>query len=427
MIGATIILTLIITALATMILLTRQYDIYQEIANRAQFRDAERFAENLRPVSPGLQKRSGTVSCSGQQCNEYSMIIRNHGIGMQLARIYVNSTRAPGCLSPCILDQADNPAPYKFQASDRFILSAEVRNVTFWLPGNASPGANVTLLEDIFGANTVSMITTRGRTFAFQWPIPPLGPAASPGFGGQGATGLYIGPLVITFQKELVAWTRNGSGLVQVPIYGDNGYWVMPPPPLVLYIKVQTDVSTPNDVYLTSQSVLELAKFDSPGNVFNFFIVAPINLNLCNSFASQDPEIVCNPAYGYYAGGNNGDPNNLVAYAACNQPPASYNTAGCAAATPPVGPRYMIPKPTPLQLLNNERGNPVIIAFSARTASGSMPQTGGGGFTPGSSVTSFLGMTYVYNDGGPTGPYVYAVTFPFIAMCVQNPPNRCNG
>jgi len=396
-----------------MILITQQFDSYQVAVNKMQQADSDRFAENVRVLNFTTNDCEG-----GPSLNCYTLSITNLGIGTQIARFYINSTQSPGCTTPCILDPATDATSLRFRAADRHINPGESRNITMWLPSSIElptwcfiRGTNST-----YGCNSVTFVTTRGRVFSFQWPFPPLGPPAGFIAGGQGGTGIYIGPLVITFQKVLIAYTTNSSGKIQTPIGGTNGWWAIPPPPLVIYIKIQTDVGTPNDVYLTAQSVFELAQFNSPGNVFSFFVIAPITLDLCSKFAANDPEIMCDPAYGYYSGGNAGSPNNIVAYQSCNQPPASYNSANCPQQ------RYLIPRPTPEQLLNNQRGNPVLVAFSAKTASGSQPQPGTGGFSPGTSATSFLGLTYVYNDG--TGGYIYAVTLPFIAVCINNPPGN---
>jgi len=418
MIGGIIFLMLLLTALAAMILVNQQYDAYQTTANAMQQRDNERFAENLKAVPPAIfEGNPFSVTCAGGgNCNTYTMTIANLNIGLQIARIYIkNASATVGCTNLCVLDPAASAAPNAFLASDRYVNPGELHNVTFWLP------ENIILPREEggkkFGLNSIWIATMRGRVFSFQWPLPPPGPAGGIAAGGPGGTGLYIGPLVITFQKALIAYTTNSSGKINVPQGGINGYWAIPSPELVIYIKIQTDIGTPNDVYLTAQSVLELAQFNSPGNVFSFFIVAPITPLLCAAFATGDQppvgkgDIVCDPAFGYYSGGNNGDPNNLVAYQSCSQVPYS----SCSN-------RYLIPRPNPQQLLNGERGTPVIVAFSANTASGDNPQTGVGGFNPGTAATSYLGLTYIYNDG--IGDYTYAVTLPFIAVCINNPPSN---
>lgn len=437
MIGGIIVLTLFLTALTAMVVLSEQFDSYQQAIAVMKQADMNRFSENLRAVPPGLVRYANNprtvpgTPCAGG-CNMYTMIINDFAsnssldIGVQIARIYINSSglySQSGCISPCILEPSSTPSPSTFNASQRFINPGEFQhNVTLWLPSSITL-PNTDLSGNPSNAlNTITMITTRGRQFSFQWPIPPIGaPYGSLG-GGGGGTGIYIGPLVIVFQKQLITYTRhsecNPTCTLNDPIGGTNGYWVLPPSPgsnpSIIYVKIQTDRGTPDDVYLTAQSVLELTQFNSPGNVQALFIVAPINLSLCDQFHQKDPTIICNPSYGYYYGGNTGDPGtagapNLVPYSACSTLPYQYCPN-----------RYMIPRPTAQQLLDNERGNPVVVAFAAGDASTNAPATGLGGFSNGQFATSFLGLSYVYDDQIGLGDYTYAVTLPFIAVCYDD-------
>jgi hypothetical protein len=426
MIGGLIVLGLILSALAAMVLVSREYDSHQTIINTMQQRDIERFSENLRPAAPGLAPGDKfSFSCAGSQtCNNYTLSLTNLGIGLQIARIYVNSSESGGCTNLCTLDPTLNPTPFGFRAADRFINQGESHNVTLWFPGNTG-GQNIILPSEHYGVNTITIVTTRGRIFTFQWPIPPLGPPGGLTGGGPGGTGIYIGPLVITFNKTLVAYTTDSSGNVNYPIGGTNGVWSIPASgKKIIYIQIQTDVGIQHDVYLTAQSVFELAQYGAggSGNVAAFYIIAPITTSLCGSFQNVDDEVICDPAYGYYDNdnGNRGDPTQLVEYASCPVPPGQYNSATCTGPPYNVGPRYMIPKPNPSQLLNGERGTPVVVAFAADRSSGDNQPAGVGGFTAGTLATSFLGITYVYDDG--SGPYTYAVTLPFIVLCMSNSP-----
>jgi hypothetical protein len=429
MIGGVIVLSLFITAFVAMILVTQYYDSYQQTVNKMKQIDLNRFSENLRGIR--LVKHSGTVSCTGTtgECNKYTMTISDLtvngsvNVGFQIARVYVNTTQPAqptGCATTCILNPSrtsDLPAQYTFDGYASYVNPGEFQhNVTLWLP------SSITLPESTSAMNTITIVTTRGRQFSFPWPPLPSPPPAAGGGGAAGGTGLYIGPLVITFQKELIAYSTE-AGEVEVPIRGDNGGWVIGTPPLIMYIKIQTDVGTPNNVYITAQSVLELSRFDLPGNVFSFFIVAPITVSFCQTFKAQDPTIVCDPSYGYYDGGNNGDPNvpDLVPYLPCSSTP--YRSCPN---------RYMIPRPTTEQQQAGGRGDPVIVAFAATSVcsggnstvacfdNGWGPQIGQSLFKPGHFVTSFLGLTYVYNDNTGIGDYTYAVTLPFMAMCIED-------
>jgi hypothetical protein len=427
MIAGIIVLSLFLTALVAMILLNQEYDSYQGTVNTMKQADLNTFSENLRAVPPGLVK-GNSVECNGGNCTAYTLIITSlvtnasANPGMQIARIYVNSTYSPGCVAPCILSPSASAAPYTFQSSQRYVNPGEPRHsITLWFPDNITLPSSVNG-EPAYGANTVTITTTRGRQFSFNWPLPPPGLPAGIS-GGEGGTGLYIGPLVITFNKTLLTYSTRANQ-VSLPIGGTDGGWVLPPPPFVIYIKIQTDVGVQSDVYLTAQSVLELAGFDTPGNIVPFFIVAPISVDFClNQFQAQDPSIKCDSSYGYYQTGNNGDPGHLQSYndtiqygKACKQLP--YNSQSCPN-------RYMIPRPTTHQLLSHSRGNPVVVAFAAGTVSGTKPPTGQSQLTPGSYVTSYLGLTYVFNELDGKGDYTFAVTLPFMAMCIDNAPKMC--
>jgi hypothetical protein len=430
MIGGIIVLSLFLTALVAMILLNQEYDSYQGTVSTMKQADLNTFSESLRAVPPGLVKGNSTVGCNEGNCTAYTLMIASlvtnasANPGVQIARIYVNSTYAPGCVDPCILNPSTSPAPYTFEASQRYVNPGEPRHsITLWFPDNITLPSSVSG-EPAYGANTVTITTTRGRQFSFDWPLPPPGLAAG-GAGGEGGTGIYIGPLVITFQKDLITYSTQVNQTT-LPIGGTNGGWILHTPPLIIYVKIQTDVGTPSDVYLTSQSVIELAKFDSPGEIYSWFIVAPISLRYCELFHNQDPTIICDSSYGYYnntAAGNNGAPNKptpskpigLKSYndtSPDGKPCIPYNSVTCPN-------RYKIPRPTTQQLLRHERGNPVIVAFAAGGAGSNSPQTGGGGYQ-GKFVTSYLGLTYVYNDQSGKGDYTYAVTLPFMAMCMAD-------
>jgi hypothetical protein len=421
MIAGVIVLSLFITAFVAMILVNQEYDSYQGTVDTMKQADIDSFSENLRTVPPGLVKGS-SIDCGSGNCTSYTLLITSlvtnssENPGVQIARIYVNSTYSPGCVDLCILSPSASGTPYAFQASQRYVNPGEpMHKITLWFP------ENITLPANGYGLNTITLTTTRGRQFSFNWPLPPPGQGAGLA-GGEGGTGLYIGPLVITFQKELLTYSTQANQTA-LPIGGTNGGWVIPPPPFIIYVKIETDVGTPSDVYLTGQSVLELARFDSPGNVLPFFIVAPISLGFCSHFHDQDPSIICDPSYGYYETGTTGDATHLQSYndttqygKACQSLP--YNSISCPN-------RYKIPRPTTQQLLSHSRGNPVVVAFAARTASGNTPWIGQSQLKAGTYVTSYLGLTYVYNDQSGKGDYTYAVTLPFMAMCMDNAPNQC--
>jgi len=422
MIGGIIILTLFLIALVAMVLVTQGYDSYQLLVAKRQRMTDDRFSEQLRAVMPGIATPSGTCT-PGLDC--YVMTISNLGIGTRIARIYINSTGG-GCTGLCILNPSTNPAAFKFRQADAFLDSGEFfHEITFWLPAGSNLPSKCKIAGSSldYGCNSITIVTARGRVFAFQYPIPIGGQGER---GGAGGTGIYIGPVVYTFQKPLIAYSTTGVVTPQIPIGDVNGYWRLPVgTPLLIYIKLQTDNGTKNNVYMTAQSILEFVIYKScPGcNPQQFYIVAPITLSLCAQFQTIDPTIICDQAYGYYADGNTGDIDKIVPYLPCNQPANLYNVT-CTN-------RYMLPKPTYEQEQLRQRGNPVIVAFASNAICEGQNCPDKKGYLPngyrvsissawrGTSATTFLGLTYSYDMGN--GPYFYGVTLPFVAVCTYDP------
>jgi hypothetical protein len=442
MIGGIIVLSLFLVGLVAMMLVSQQYDIYQSLSGRMQVKNNDRFSEQLEPVDPGIVPGypSGTPNCPGGfPCNSNTMIVSSRSIPSEIARIYINSTSGP-CAGLCVLDPAATPKAYAFRASDALINSGEFFHyIEFWLPSTVQLPTSciVSGLTVDFGCNSVTIVTTRGNIVAFQYPFPPAGPGQSS--AAQGGTGIYIGPIVYTYQKGLISYSTHSKPTPNFPLFGTNGRWKMPDNDyIVIYVKLEQDVckqssySNCKDAYLTAQSILELFRFDTPGQVNEFYIIAPITLQLCEWFRQHDPmkpttNIVCSPSYGYAdtnSTGNNGDPGNngrnIIPYTPCNTSPANYNL--CTTPTK----RYMIPAPTQTQWQNKERGTPVIVAFSM-SASTVCPYTGNCNAVAGkisswggNSVTTFLGLSYVWDDSSGGGSYTYGVTLPFVAMCIYD-------
>jgi hypothetical protein len=201
-IGGIIILTLILTALTAMVLVAQQYDTYQTVLNVMSQKDIDRFSENLIAVYPGITGPQLVSGC-GSTCNQYNMSLSNlGGIGTQIMRIYINSTS--GCDNLCVFNPSPSgsspPTQFQFQSSNGFINPAEAAHaLVFWLP------YMTTLPTDSAKANTVSLVTSRGRTFTFQWPFPPA--------GNYVPTDLHldIGPIRITYDPNLITFTTNST------------------------------------------------------------------------------------------------------------------------------------------------------------------------------------------------------------------------
>jgi hypothetical protein len=426
MIGGIILLVVFIAALVFMLTLGQQYDVYQTTAAAMQQRQIDMYSENLLAAYPGITNGAGApdpvppatptrfqVSCGidPQKCNNYTLVINNLGINSRITRIYISSDTV---CSSCVMDPSNTAAPNHFLATDALVNAGESSHyVVFWL--KASDDLSYCTNDS---ECRVSVVTARGRVFSFLWPFPTI-PTETGGQGG--GTGIYIGPLVITFQKALITYTTNTHPTPTIPLGGQNGYWVLQSAPnkgIIVYIKIQTDVGVGHDVYLTPQTVFEIFQFNNPGAVNQFFTVAPISQSFCNDFydATYNPDIICTLSTytGPGAHTTSGDPTNFVAYPSCNNPPLTYNE--CEG-------RYIIPKPTAAQNETHSKGSPVIVAFALAAPGGPTQNLQWKNV----AVTSLLGLSYVYDNGD--GPYLYGVTLPFITLCIgdtSNPPVGCS-
>jgi hypothetical protein len=182
MIGGIIILSIFLTSLGAMVVVSQQYSIYQNTVNLMSQNDIDRYSERLIPVDPGLiYSLSNPVSGCGGTCNLYYMLLSNDGgVGVQVARIYVNSTGQEGCTPAsglCVLNPSttSSPTAYTFSASDMFLNTGESNHtLRLWFP------STIGHLPPNTGANMIWIVTTRGRIFTLQWPLLP-NPLAKPG------------------------------------------------------------------------------------------------------------------------------------------------------------------------------------------------------------------------------------------------------
>ena len=257
MIGGVIVLTLLLTALGTMVLVTQQYDQYQETVNEmAQYRN-QQWSENLVVISPGLTIPSssnipGWGSGCGTTYNCYNATISNLGVvGVQITRIYVNSTgpAGSGCSypnpQPCILNPTSAMAPYAFNQANRFLNPGEANHaVLLALPYAVSlPNPN-----SGFPQNTIVIVTSRGNVFSFQWPfqVQVFGQSQSafssgnikvaytgtfdsknePGLGGSGGSGYCH----TESSQPYPAAAGYAEKLTGITGYGDSGVlWFLNP------------------------------------------------------------------------------------------------------------------------------------------------------------------------------------------------------
>jgi hypothetical protein len=198
-IGGVIILSLVLTALGTMVFLSQQYDQYQQTANKMTQLSNEAQLENLVDNSPGLTANAAWTGCGG--CNMYNMSLSNlGGVGVQIARIYITSS---GCTSTgglCVLNPSSSSYSYTFQQSAQFLNAGETRHaVLLYLP------SGITLPYSYPPPNTITIVTSRGSVFSFQWPFPVA-------VGGQSQSAFSAGIMKIAYQCS------NG------PTCGNPGY-----------------------------------------------------------------------------------------------------------------------------------------------------------------------------------------------------------
>jgi len=173
-IGGLIILTLFLSALSVMVFISQQYDAYQSTLENMNQRDVDASSENLVGVYPGIE--GGLNSTTGVTCpvpTGCNLLVSNEaGIGTQITRIYIwsnytypNGTLA-GCWNLCIFDEASAPASLHFLESSAFVNPSEYSHeITLY--------TNSTLVLPIIspGLNSITLVTARGRTFAFQYPF----------------------------------------------------------------------------------------------------------------------------------------------------------------------------------------------------------------------------------------------------------------
>jgi len=199
-----IMLSLVLTALGTMVFVSHQYDNYRQIADEMTGLANHAQAENLVANTPGLTAYFVWSGCGG--CNMYNMSLSNlGGIGVQIARIYINS---PGCASTggtCILNPSSSSYSYTFTQSKQFINAGEVNHVVLlFLP------STISLPVSYPAPNTVVIVTSRGSVFSFQWPFPVQ-------IGGQSQSAFSAGTMKIAYQcydggSNACTSSNSGSG-----------------------------------------------------------------------------------------------------------------------------------------------------------------------------------------------------------------------
>ena len=227
-IGGLIILTLILTALGTMVAVSQQYDQYQQTINKmAEYRNQEQ-SEGLVANSPGLTTlTSMIISGWGSGCtttyNCYNMSLSNvGGVGVQITRIYINSTgpAGSGCSylasassphpQPCVLNPTQAIAPYAFNQANRFLNPGEVNHAVLLALPFALPDPNPAVPQ-----NSILIATSRGNVFSFQWPLPLV-------TYGQSNSAFSSGIIKVAYQ-QIKSGTGYDSKNEQGPVNASSG------------------------------------------------------------------------------------------------------------------------------------------------------------------------------------------------------------
>jgi hypothetical protein len=182
-IGGLIVLSLLLTAVGTMVFVSQQYDQYQQTVKKIGQYDSQQSSENLVVNSPGLAILTSTsIPGWGSGCtttyNCYNMSISNlGGVGVQIVRLYINSTgpAGSGCSSPnpqpCIINPSSAITSYAFNQAEAFMNPGETNHVlVFALPLTPTavtlPDPNPAVPE-----NSIVIVTGRGNVFSSQWPM----------------------------------------------------------------------------------------------------------------------------------------------------------------------------------------------------------------------------------------------------------------
>ena len=214
--GGMIILSLLLTALGTMVYVSQQFDQYQQTAYKmGHYRDQAQ-SESIVANPPGLTVGGAWSGCGG--CNMYNMSLSNlGGVGVQIVRIYITSTGS-GCTSLCVLNPSSSSTSYTFRQSAQFLNPGETNHVVLlFLPNTVYlPYAYPPL-------NTISIVTSRGSVFSFQWPFQMQ-------VGGQSQSAFSAGIVKVAYQgtssgydsKNEYGPAHAGSGGSQTTGYCHN-------------------------------------------------------------------------------------------------------------------------------------------------------------------------------------------------------------
>ena len=178
MIGGVIVLGLFLTALISMVYVSQQYDQYQTQASRMSQYDIQKSSEYLVFNPPGLKQLASNAVVPGwgtctTAYNCYNMTVTNlGGVGVQIVRIYINSTGS-GCTTLCVFNPTQQlTAPYEFNQAGQFVNRGETNHVvTLALPSAVTLPGQTNPTEPASPLNAIFIATSMGNVFTFQWPF----------------------------------------------------------------------------------------------------------------------------------------------------------------------------------------------------------------------------------------------------------------
>jgi hypothetical protein len=408
MIGGTIVLAILLTAIAAMILVSQQYDTYQSTANQMGQMDNDRFSENVAPINL-------TLTQSGPPLYWYALNVSNYGIGTQVVRIYISSTKNSNVCypAPCILNPADTPTANTFQRSGRYLNPGEYYHIiVIWLPNS--------LLNEI-GGNTFLIVTSRARVFSFQWPPAQAG-TAFPG-AGWGGTGINIGPLVIRYESVLLTYS---SDITHTPSLPNDGGWDLPRGSptkfLILFVKIASQGG--KNVTLSKQSLIQVSQYANPGasGTSVYYLVAPMATTLCNTVFRANP---LNQGFSGVLCGTQTDGSGKTIGRGSIDGGNQYPGSGGAVQSYSLGSQPYIIPPSPYGD-GICCGPAIYLLFSSKTAGGTNANGPLGGSGQNTIYYSFLNIIYQYDDGSGQGPtsYTFGVNIPFVEICGGTDPGN---
>jgi hypothetical protein len=294
-IAGIIVLTLVLTALSTMIFIVQQYDAYQSILNNMSQADNDRFSENIVFVLPGV----ALGNCGGGLCNDSLTLANNGPSAVQIVRVYINSNSSL-CSSLCIFNPsnatANATAPYTFDTTASLIDPAESSHVlALWLPSSV----DLSECRDQNALCTISLVTMRGRVFSFQWPL-------ETGVAIPSELRLDVGPFRVVYDNNLVVFTSSQTNPdYPLPQGCANHYpsttscypggWYFTPlggQTVVFYIRLNNIGGAPvlllDSSYLLAEGINRLT---NETDIAQFYIVQPMSQECHDSyFDSSDFE-----------------------------------------------------------------------------------------------------------------------------------------